>query len=118
MATFSATLPNFGQRIAFEDVERRIAECGIDASRLTADGARGTLFRLLIPDVAAVARIIYLDYDIIVNRDIAELWELPYIQPNSSMDVGTLLALQNTVRGTRRVSGLDVSARSSRGGLW
>lgn len=68
---------NFGQRIAFEDVERRIAECGIDTSRLTADGARGTLFRLLIPDVAAVDRIIYLDCDIIVNRDIAELWELP-----------------------------------------
>lgn len=68
---------NFGQEADFVNVEERIGEHGIDASRLTLDGARGTLFRLLIPDVVTVDRIVYLDCDIVVTMDIAELWELP-----------------------------------------
>lgn len=36
----------------------------------------GTLFRLYLPTVCPVDRIIYLDVDILVHMDIAQLWEI------------------------------------------
>ena len=67
----------YGQEINVINIEKVFDEDRIDVSRLTIDGARGTLFRLLLPDVTDVDKIIYLDCDIVVNMDIAELWEVP-----------------------------------------
>ena len=68
---------SFEQQIDFVNVEKKLDAKSIDVSKLTIDGARGTLFRLLLPDVVAVNKIIYLDCDIVVNMDISELWDIP-----------------------------------------
>lgn len=66
-----------GQEIDFINVENMLDAGSVDVSRLTLDGARGTLFRLLLPEICAEDKIIYLDCDIVVNMDIAELWNVP-----------------------------------------
>lgn len=65
----------FGQAIEFINVEKMFEEEVLDLSRLTNVGARGTLFRLLIPQLIDCPKIIYLDCDVIVNMDLREMWE-------------------------------------------
>lgn len=72
-----ALTEKYGQEIDFINIESVFDEERIDVSRLTIDGARGTLFRLLLPDVSGEEKMIYLDCDIVVNMDIAELWNVP-----------------------------------------
>ncbi|MDR3164648.1 MAG: glycosyltransferase family 8 protein [Synergistaceae bacterium] len=76
-AMFIETAENFGQRIEFHDVspERfgRLALRMARKSTLTP----GTLFRMMIPELVAADKIIYLDSDIVVNMDIKQLWEVP-----------------------------------------
>ena len=64
------------QTVEFVNVENMLDSNKVDVSKLTADGERGTLFRLLIPDVLDVNKLIYLDCDIVVTMDIAELWHI------------------------------------------
>ena len=47
-----ALAEKYGQEIDFINIESVFDEERIDVSRLTIDGARGTLFRLLLPDVS------------------------------------------------------------------
>jgi lipopolysaccharide biosynthesis glycosyltransferase len=54
------------ERMAKEAVELARKRCSV-----------GTLFRLLIPDVLPLDKVIYLDCDIVVNMDILELWSIP-----------------------------------------
>ena len=68
---------SYGQGLDFINVENLLDTERIDVSRLTVDGMRGTLFRLLLPDVSGEDKMIYLDCDIVVNMDIAELWNVP-----------------------------------------
>ena len=76
---------SYGQVIKFHNVEERCAEeinfiKQIFKNELTRDGFFiGKLYRLLTPKIFAddVEKIIYLDSDIIVNLDIAELWQIP-----------------------------------------
>lgn len=68
---------SYKQRIDFVNVEKMFDGKNIDVSKLTVDGARGTLFRLLLPDIVEADKIAYLDCDIVVNMDIAELWSVP-----------------------------------------
>lgn len=68
---------SYGQEIKFVNVENMLDGDRFDLSKLTIDGARGTLFRLLLPDIVDVDKIIYLDCDIVVNMDISELWDVP-----------------------------------------
>ena len=72
-----ATAENYGQRIEFINVESLLEGTSIDVSKLTIDGARGTLFRLLIPQLINEKKILYLDCDLIIDLDIAELWNEP-----------------------------------------
>lgn len=69
------TADSFSQTVEFINVEKIFNDKVMDVSKLTADGARGTLFRLLIPQLLECPKIIYLDCDVIVNMDIRELWE-------------------------------------------
>ena len=64
------------QYVDFVNVENMFDCDKIDVSKLTADGARGTLFRLLIPDIINSDKLIYLDCDIVVTMNIAELWRI------------------------------------------
>jgi len=68
----------YDQEIDFINVENVFDEKRPDVSRLTIDGARGTLFRLLLPDITSQDKMIFLDCDIVVNMDIAELWNIPH----------------------------------------
>lgn len=73
----ATTAGDFGQSADFINAGSMIEGKNIDVSRLTADGARGTLYRLLLPEIVGADKIIYLDCDIAVNMDIAELWDVP-----------------------------------------
>ena len=67
---------NFGQEIEFIDVDPYLDTNKIDVSRLSADGFKGTVFRLLLPELFSEDKMIYLDCDIVVTMDIAELWDI------------------------------------------
>jgi len=67
---------NFKQEIDFINVDPYLDEDKIDVSKLSADGHKGTVFRLLLPEICAENKMIYLDCDIVVTLDIAELWDI------------------------------------------
>ena len=67
----------YRQTVNFLNVENMFNSNKIDAQRLADMGARGMLFRLLIPDIIHEEKIIYLDCDIVVTLDISELWQIP-----------------------------------------
>jgi lipopolysaccharide biosynthesis glycosyltransferase len=68
----------FNQRVEFHDVSSRVERVGDEALQLARRSySVGSLFRLLIPDVLPLDRVIYLDSDVIVNMDIRELREIP-----------------------------------------
>lgn len=70
------TAERFSQKLSFLDVSERIARIGIDPDAVTREFSRGSLYRLMIPDVLPVGKVLYLDCDVAVNGDIAELWDL------------------------------------------
>jgi lipopolysaccharide biosynthesis glycosyltransferase len=76
-AFLSETAEMFGQEAAFHDVSSHIDRIGSDAVQLAQKWSVGSLFRLLIPDVLSLEKVIYLDSDIVVNTDIRELWDIP-----------------------------------------
>ncbi|MBQ0054814.1 MAG: glycosyltransferase family 8 protein [Synergistaceae bacterium] len=67
---------NFQQVIEFVNVDSYLDESGIDISKLSTDGFKGTVFRLLLPELSSEDKMIYLDCDIVVTMDIAELWDI------------------------------------------
>ena len=66
----------YGQNIVFVDVASRFEELKRKAKNLPLDGYRGTMYRLFISDVLDADKAIYLDCDIVVEMDIAELWNV------------------------------------------
>jgi lipopolysaccharide biosynthesis glycosyltransferase len=74
---FKRTAERWRQRISFADVSGHIARIARNPDKLPPSLTRGTLFRLLIPELLNVPKAIYLDCDIVVNLDIAELWNVP-----------------------------------------
>ncbi|MDR1741523.1 MAG: hypothetical protein LBR38_06740 [Synergistaceae bacterium] len=71
-ARFERTAERWGQSVSFIDVSEAIYR--ISEKPDFAACSRGTLFRLLPPEVMDIPKVIYLDCDVIVNLDIAELW--------------------------------------------
>lgn len=67
---------NFKQEIEFINVNPFLDEDKIDVSKLSSDGHKGTVFRLLFPEISPEDKMIYLDCDIVVTLDIAELWNI------------------------------------------
>ena len=57
-AVFEKTALKYGQELDFINVESLLDGTSIDVSKLTIDGARGTLFRLLIPDLIKVDKLL------------------------------------------------------------
>ncbi|WP_300260521.1 glycosyltransferase family 8 protein [uncultured Cloacibacillus sp.] len=68
---------SYNQAIDFINIDNIFEGNRADVGRLSAKGAKGMLFRLLIPDIINESKLIYLDCDIVVNLDIAELWRIP-----------------------------------------
>ena len=60
----------------FIDVSDHISRLEIDPDEITQSFSRGSLYRLLIPELLDTKKAIYLDCDIAVNTDIAELWSI------------------------------------------
>ena len=67
----------FNQEAVCINVENRTGDCVLGAKRHASAGAKATYYRLLIPSLFDFDKVIYLDCDIIVNLDIAELWNIP-----------------------------------------
>ncbi|MDR3255630.1 MAG: glycosyltransferase family 8 protein [Synergistaceae bacterium] len=74
---FNETAAAFGQKTEFHDVLPFMDRIGDDVVELTKDWSLGALFRLFIPDILSLEKVIYLDCDIVVNMDIKELWDIP-----------------------------------------
>lgn len=64
------------QEVDFVDVTEYMKKLNFDVDSLTTHFSRGTLFRLFILDLLTIDKVIYLDCDVIVNRDIKELWDI------------------------------------------
>jgi lipopolysaccharide biosynthesis glycosyltransferase len=86
---FSRTAEKFGQNVRFVDVTESFAKMnhsgGMD--KLSEQFTRGSLFRLLIPDLINIEKVIYMDCDVAVNIDISELWNIPLRSSNYSLAV-------------------------------
>jgi lipopolysaccharide biosynthesis glycosyltransferase len=78
-AMFIETAEIFGQKIEFHDVSPSIEKLGDSAPRMTKKKHQsiGALFRIMIPELVASDKVIYLDKDIVVNMDIKQLWDVP-----------------------------------------
>ncbi|MDR1741355.1 MAG: hypothetical protein LBR38_05855 [Synergistaceae bacterium] len=75
---FERTAERFGQSVDFLDVSQHVDRLAPDVAKVSHGYTRGTLFRLLIPEVMNVPKVIYLDCDIVVNTDIADMWSIPF----------------------------------------
>jgi len=72
------TAESFNQQAAFHDVSHYIKQLEDIASLMALNVLTiGTFFRLAIPDILPLDKVIYLDCDIVVNLDIQELWDIP-----------------------------------------
>ena len=77
---FSYLAGRYGQSVKFYNVEKLCAD-EINflreklADKLKMRFSVGTFYRLLIKKILGIGKVIYLDADIIVNLDIAELWQ-------------------------------------------
>jgi lipopolysaccharide biosynthesis glycosyltransferase len=74
---FERTAERWGQKIQFIDVSEPVMRLAKNPDKVSSNITRGTIFRLMIPELLDVPKAIYLDSDIIVNMDIAELWDAP-----------------------------------------
>jgi lipopolysaccharide biosynthesis glycosyltransferase len=73
---FQGTAERWKQKVDFIDVSERLFEVFPDPDKEGRRFSRGALFRLLIPDLLNVSKVVYLDCDVVVNMDIRELWEI------------------------------------------
>lgn len=80
---FRELVARYGQEICFYDVPEQAAQIWKKAGEIYPKGLQSkryspaNMYRLVIPDIlpASVNKVIYLDADMIVNLDIAELWQ-------------------------------------------
>lgn len=74
-AKFVRTAEKYGQSVEFVNMQDRIALFGKKALRLAGGvHSHGALLKMMIPYAIGVDRAIYLDGDVLVGLDIAELW--------------------------------------------
>lgn len=72
------TARHHGQGLDFVDVTEQKKRLDKRTLDLVRDACSiGTLYRLFIPGLLPLGRVIYLDSDIVVNLDIRELWDIP-----------------------------------------
>ena len=78
MDKLAKTAEKRGGLVKFIDVSKELEKLAdvINVKQLTGVFSPGALFRLFVPEVVELDKIIYLDCDVIVNMDIKELWEI------------------------------------------
>ncbi len=67
---------DYNQSIDLIDVTEKFCLPDWDIDGATERFTRGSLFRLLVPEVINTSKVIYLDCDIVVNLDIKDLWNV------------------------------------------
>lgn len=71
------TALKFNGKINFIDVTDEMKKhSSVDIVKITGAFTPGSVFRLLLPNITSMNKIIYLDCDVIVNLDISELWNI------------------------------------------
>jgi lipopolysaccharide biosynthesis glycosyltransferase len=77
-ARFIKTAEKFGRQVRFIDVSESINKMNsyVDIDKAGGGFSRGALFRLFLPDLLDIPKVIYSDCDVVVNLDIAELWSI------------------------------------------
>jgi lipopolysaccharide biosynthesis glycosyltransferase len=65
------TAETFSQKVNFHDISTYVGQLEDEILK-----GCGTLFRLIIPDILPLDKVIYMDCDIVVNMDIQELWNI------------------------------------------
>ncbi len=74
----TSTAHRFNGEIDFIDVTPSMKQQdSVDIKKITGVFTPGSVFRLLLPDITDIEKIIYLDCDVIVNMDIAQMWQIP-----------------------------------------
>ena len=74
---FKLLSQGYAQSVYFHNVEDCFSNLNVRARNLAYQGYRGMMYRLFIPDLLMVDKVIYLDCDIVVNMDLSELWKMP-----------------------------------------
>ena len=104
---FEQTAARWEQEVSFIDVSDHISRVAVDPDSAASYFTRGALFRLLLPDLMSIPKVIYLDCDIVVNLDIAELWDVPLEAEEKSLAA----VRQRLVFGERRVADFYMKIR-------
>ncbi len=74
---FIRTAEKYNQTIELIDVSEYVRQFSDEFIRLSGTYTIGTAYRLFIPDlITDIARIIYLDCDVLIGIDIKELWDI------------------------------------------
>ncbi|GHV47686.1 hypothetical protein FACS1894204_11350 [Synergistales bacterium] len=74
---FKETADMYGQSVEFHDVSPFMRQMSEEALQQARKGhSFGALYRLLVPNILSLDKIIYLDCDVVVNMDIRELWDI------------------------------------------
>lgn len=76
-ARFRRTAERFDQSIEFIDAFDIATRKGWNPDEFAGRSTRGALYRLLIPELFDCEKVIYLDCDVVVDMDIAALWDVP-----------------------------------------
>ena len=66
----------YSQTIVFHDIDEMNKQTTFNARNVNFQGFRAMMYRLFIPDIIKIDKVIYLDCDIVVNLDIYELWKI------------------------------------------
>jgi lipopolysaccharide biosynthesis glycosyltransferase len=73
------TAESFRQSVEFHNVSTLVQQLRDKTIRAAQESicSVGMLFRLAIPDILSLNKVIYLDCDVVVNMDIRKLWDIP-----------------------------------------
>lgn len=74
---FLLTAERYAQSVLFWDMSEYVEKLAPEVLALVDNTfSAGTLYRLFVPEVLPLNKVIYLDSDIVVNLDIKELWKI------------------------------------------
>ncbi len=75
---FLRTVQKYSQEIEFVNIEKYKSQLTDELRKFAERWTIGTLFRLFIPEVLDLDKVIYLDSDILVNLDIKNFWDIDF----------------------------------------
>ncbi|GHV33858.1 hypothetical protein FACS1894187_03260 [Synergistales bacterium] len=95
---FIRTAEHFGQSVSFVNASEQFLRISAALNKTLLHQSIGSIYRLLIPDLLNIPKVIYMDSDIVVNLDIAELWNIPIENHSLAAVKSSLYTYPNTIR--------------------